>query len=386
MQEADCYRLDDLLTPAEREVRDRVRRFADREVVPVINDHWERGEFPAALVPRLAELRVAGGTIRGYGCPGMSAVAAGLVQLELARGDSSLSTFFGVHSGLAMTTIAACGSEEQRRRWLPAMASIDLIGAFALTEPLHGSDVARLETSARRTPGGYVLNGTKRWIGNASFADLTIVWARCEDGQVGGFVVPRASAGFEPRVIERKASKRAVLNAHVELRDVEVPEENRLPGARSFRDVAAILRNQRFVVAWEALGDAIAGYEAALGHVRTRRQFGKPLAAHQLVQHRLAWMLAEITAMQLICHRLSQLTDAGQVTDGMAALAKMHNASRARRILAEARDLLGGDGILLDHHVARHLADVEAVVTYDGTESIQALILGREITGLSAFG
>jgi len=380
----DFYLMDELLTAEERSIRDRVRAFADREVIPIINDYWERAEFPFELIPKLAALNIAGGSIQGYGCPGMSTVATGLVALELARGDASVTTFFGVHSGLAMTSIGMLGSEEQRQRWLPSMARVDLIGAFALTEPLHGSDAVALESSARREGGEYVLNGAKRWIGNASFADLVIVWARDEDGQVGGFVVEKGTPGFEAQVITGKNSKRAVWQADIALRNVRVPAENRLERSRSFKNTAEVLTATRYGVAWEAIGHAIAGYEAALAYTKEREQFGKPLASFQLVQSKLATMLAEITSMQFLCLRLSQLGAEHQLTPGMASLAKMNNARKARQIVADARDLLGGNGILLENHVARHQADMEAVFTYEGTDHVQTLILGREITGMSA--
>jgi glutaryl-CoA dehydrogenase len=382
---SDFYRIDDLLTDDERGVRDRVRRFCDNEVVPIIGDYWERAEFPFELIPKLAELNLAGGTISGYGCPGLSTVAAGLVGQELARGDGSVCTFFGVHSGLAMTSIALLGSEEQKRRWLPPMARMEKIGAFALTEPAHGSDVVALETRARRDGDHWVLDGAKRWIGNGSFADLVIVWARDEEGKVGGFVVPKGTPGYEASVMTGKAAKRAVWQAEITLRGVRVPLANRLAGSRSFKDTAKVLTATRFGVAWEAVGHAMAGYEAALAYVTERQQFGSPLAAFQLVQSKLAHMLAEVTAMQLISLRLGQLAAAGTMTDGQASLAKMNNAAKARQVLADARDLLGGNGILLGNHVARHHADIEAVFTYEGTDHIQSLIVGREITGQSAF-
>jgi glutaryl-CoA dehydrogenase len=381
----DFYRIDELLGDQERAVRDRVRAFCDKEVLPIINDYWERAEFPFELVPKLAGLRLAGGTIRGYGCPGLSPLATGLVGMELARADGSVCTFFGVHSGLAMGSIALLGSEEQRRRWLPAMARMELIGAFGLTEPAHGSDVVALETRARRDGDAYVLDGTKRWIGNASIADLVIVWARDDDGAIGGFVVEKGTPGLAASVMTGKTAKRAVWQAEVTLDGARVPAANRLAGAAGFGDTAKVLRGARHGVAWEAVGHAAAAYEAALAYVREREQFGSPLAAFQLVQAKLAGMLAELTAMQLLCLRLSRLAEAGAMTDAMASLAKLHAAAGARRVVADARDLLGGNGILLEHHVARHHADMEAVYTYEGTDAIQSLIVGRELTGESAF-
>jgi glutaryl-CoA dehydrogenase len=380
----DFYAVDDLLRPEERAIRDRVRDFCEKEVTPRINDYWERAEFPFELVPRMAELGIAGGTIEGYGCPGMSNVSAGLVAYELARADGSVGTFNGVHSFLAMQSIALLGSEEQRQRWLPAMARIEKIGAFGLTEPQHGSDAVALETSARRDGDGYVLNGQKKWIGNGSIADHVIIWARGEDGAVGGYVVEKGTPGYEARVMTGKTALRAVWQAEITLTDVQVPAENRLENCRSFKDVSTVLDRTRYTVAWRALGLATAAYELALAHALRREQFGSPIAGYQLVQDKLARMLAEITAMQLMCWRLSSLADEGRMTAAMASLAKMNHAAKARRIVADARDILGGDGILLEHHVARHFADMEAIYTFEGTDSVQALIVGRAITGLSA--
>jgi glutaryl-CoA dehydrogenase len=381
----DFFCLDELLTAEELAVRDRVRRFCDDEVIPVINDYWERAEFPFDLVPRIAALGIAGGSLEGHGCAGLSALASGMVSMELGRGDASVATFVGVHSGLAMGAIGRLGSEEQRARWLPAMARWERIGAFALTEPDHGSDAVALETRARRDGDHYVIDGEKRWIGNASFADLVVVWARDDDGDVGGFVVEKGTPGYEAEVMTGKTSKRAVWQADVRLRSVRVPAENRLAESQSFRDTARVLGPARLSVGWEALGHAIAVYEVAERYAEQRVQFGQPLASFQIVQQRLAWMLAEITAMQTLTVRAAQLLERDALTDAQSALVKMNNAAKARAIVDDARDLLGGNGILLEYHVARHQADMEAVVTYEGTDTIQSLILGREITGQQAF-
>ena len=381
----DFYLMDELLTPREREVRDRVREFSDREVIPMINDYWEEAEFPFEIVPKLARLEVAGGTTKGYGCPGLSPMASGLVGMELARGDGSICTFYGVHSGLAMGSISILGSPAQKKRWLPPMAAFEKIGAFALTEPDHGSDSLLLETTARKERDRWVLNGRKKWIGNGSIADVLVVWARDEKGEVGGFVVERPVPGLSSEVMKGKISKRAVWQAELEFKDVEIPLENRLEGSDSFADTARVLTATRYGVAWEALGHSVACYETALEYAQSRTQFGKPLAGFQLVQNKLARMLSEITAMQLLCWRLSGLAAAHRLTPGMASLAKMNNARKARWVAATARDILGGNGILLDNHVARHQADMEAVFTYEGTDSIQALIIGKEITGTQAF-
>jgi len=306
--------------------------------------------------------------------------------MELNRGDGSLGTFHAVQAGLAMRSIWMLGSEEQKQRWLPPMARLERLGAFALTEPRHGSDAVALETTAVPDGDGYLLTGEKRWIGNGTIADVVVVWARdTTDGKVRGFLVEKGSPGYEARVIEGKASVRAIWQAHIRLTDVRVPAGNVLPGARSFKDAGRVLASTRIAVAWAALGHAVAAYEAALSYANQRTQFGKPLASYQLVQDQLVKMLAEVTAMQLYCLRVSRLEEQGKLTDTIAALAKMNNTLKARQVIADARDLLGGNGILLDFHVMRHMTDIEAIYTYEGTEHIQTLIVGRDITGVSAF-
>jgi glutaryl-CoA dehydrogenase len=306
--------------------------------------------------------------------------------MELNRGDGSLGTFLGVQAGLAMRTIAMLGSEEQKQRWLPPMARLEAIGAFALTEPEHGSDSIALETTARRDGDSYVIDGRKKWIGNGTIADVVVVWARdTEDGQVKGFLVEKGTPGYDARRMEGKGSLRAVWQAEIDLRGVRVPVENRLPGANSFKNTGEVLVTTRGVCAWAALGHATAGYDAALTYAKRRIQFGKPLVSFQLIQDRLVGMLAKVTAMQLYCRRLADLALAGRMEPTLAGLAKAHNTSTARAVLAEARDLLGGNGILLDFHVIRHMTDIESIHTYEGTETIQRLIVGRDITGLSAF-
>ena len=381
----DYYLLEELLTDEEKEIRYRVRSFADREVIPVINEYWNKEMFPFELVPKIAELNIAGTTIRGYGCPGMSHLAAGLVAIEMARGDGSLNTFFGVHSGLAMGSIAMLGSEGQKEKWLPPMARLEKIGAFGLTEAKHGSDSVMLETSVRREGDEYVINGEKRWIGNATFADVTVIWARDEDGNVGGYLVEKGSEGFSTELITGKMGKRAVWQPDIKLEDVRVPLENKLEGANTFKDTNKVLTATRGGVAWECIGHAIACYEAALSYAKERVQFGKPIASFQLIQKKLADMLAEITSMQLICFRLAKLQEQGKMTGPMASLAKMNNARKAKQVCADARDIMGGNGVLLEYHVARHLSDMEIVYTYEGTDTIQALIVGRDVTGISAF-
>jgi glutaryl-CoA dehydrogenase len=383
----DYFGLRDELTDSERDYLQRTRRFVDTEVLPVISGYWERAEFPWELIKKMGVLGIVGDGIEGYGCPPMSAVAGGLIHMELNRGDGSLGTIHAVQAGLAMRSIWLLGSEEQKNRWLPGMARLDLLGAFALTEPAHGSDAVALETTARRVGDGYVLDGEKRWIGNGTLADVIVVWARdTTDGHVRGFLVEKGAPGYDAKVIEGKGSVRAVLQADITLTGVHVPAHNVLPGACSFKDAARVLASTRIAVAWGALGHAVAAYEAALAYTRQRAQFGKPLVSFQLVQDQLVKMLAEVTAMQLYCLRVSRLEERGKLTDTIAALAKMNNTLKARQVIADARDLLGGNGILLDNHVMRHMADIEAIYTYEGTEHIQTLIVGRDITGVSAFG
>jgi glutaryl-CoA dehydrogenase len=382
----DFFRIADQLTAEERAYWRTTRDFVDDEVLPVINDYWERAEFPRALVEKLGKLGIVGDGIEGYGCPPMSPIACGLIHMELNRGDGSVGTFLGVQAGLAMQSIAMLGSEDQKQRWLPAMAQLGKIGAFALTEPTHGSDSVALETTARREGDTWTINGAKKWIGNGSIADVIVVWARdVADRQVKGFLVEQGTPGYLARKIEGKGSLRSVWQAEIELSNVQVDEVNRLPGANSFKDTGRVLAGTRNSVAWGALGHATAAYEIAAQYCSERTQFGKPLVSFQIVQDKLVKMLAEVCSMQLYCLRLGRLIEEGKLTDTIAAIAKMNNTRKARQVVAEARDLLGGNGILLDFHVIRHMADIEALHTYEGTETIQTLIVGRDITGVGAF-
>ena len=362
-----------------------VRRFVDQEVLPVAAEAWDAAEMSWGVIDQLPGLGILGDDIAGHGCPGLSPLACGLVAMELARGDGSLATFFAVQSGLAMKAIDMLGSEEQKERFLPAMARLEMVGAFGLTEPEHGSDSVSLATSARRDGDDWILDGAKRWIGNGSVAHRTVVWARDEDGAVRGFAVDTSTPGYDATVIPRKGSMRSVWQADIVLDGVRVPEADRLPGAETFADTARVLATTRGTCAWMALGHATAAYDAALRYALERTQFGKPLAAFQIVQERLVRMLAELTGMQLYCMQIAQLADEGDLGPTIAGLAKMNNTRKARWVIAEARDLLGGNGILLDNHVMRHMADIESIHTFEGTETIQTLIVGREITGHSAF-
>jgi glutaryl-CoA dehydrogenase len=384
----DYFFLQEQLTDEQLSVLRRVRRFADEEVLPEINGYWERAELPWPLIRRLGELGIVGEEIEGYGCPALDPISCGLMHMELNRGDGSLGTIVGVQAGLAMKSIALFGSEAQKAQWLPEMATMHKLGAFALTEPDHGSDSVALETTARIDPAHpdeYVLDGAKRWIGNGSIADVTVVWARGEDGEVQGFLVEPPTPGYDAQVIEGKLSLRAIWQADITLDGVRVPAENKLPGAHTFKDTAEVLAGTRTTCAWAALGHAVAAYEAALTYAKRREQFGRPLCSFQIVQDRLVRMLAEVTAMQLYCLQIGRLAQRGQLSDTIAGLAKLNNTRKARLVCAEARDMLGGNGILLENHVIRHMADIEAIHTYEGTETMQTLIVGRDITGVSAF-
>ncbi len=374
-----------------RRVREKIRAFNAEHVEPIINDYWERAEFPFELIKPLSELNLAGGTISGNGCPGLSVRAAAAVSVELARCDGSINTFFGVHSGLAMGSINMLGNNEQRARFLPAMAKLEKIGAFALTEPDHGSDSVALETSARREGDQWILNGAKRWIGNASYANIVVIYARDEaDAQVKAFVLEREPGtefpdGFNPTVITGKIGKRAILQPDIVIKDLAIAEANRLEHCNSFKDVNKVLNATRAGVAFESLGHAISVYEDAVKYTAARVQFGKPVASFQLVQNKLANLLADVSAIKLYVDRLVELQESGQMTGTMASLAKMYCARTALHVASTARDLLGGNGLLLENHVARHLTDMEVVYTYEGTDHMQSLIVGRAITGLSAF-
>ena len=376
-----------LLEEEDRELLSRVRAFMTREVEPVINDYWTRAEFPHELVPGIAELGIAGLAYDGPGCPARGALVDGLVAMEIARVDPSMGTFMGVHGGLAMGSIQVGGSDEQRERWLPAMARMELIGAFGLTEPETGSAISQgLATSARRDGDEWVLNGEKKWIGNAAFADLVVIWARDEeDEQVKGFVVEKGTEGMTFDKQEDKIALRVVQNAEIHLHDVRVAESNRLQRADSFRTTADVLRVTRMGVAWQATGCARGAFEHALRYTKARQQFGRPIASFQMVQDLLVKMLSNVTASTAMNVRASQLQAAGLLKDEHASLCKAHSTVRMREAVGWAREVLGGNGILLEHHVGRFVADAEAIYSYEGTREINTLIVGRAITGESAF-
>ena len=383
----DLYRYEDLLTSDEVEVLLRVRRFLQEEVAPHADEWWGEAAFPRHLVPRYAELGIAGLAYEECGGGAVSSMLTGFIALEMARVDASMATFYGVHAGLAMGSIARCGSPEQRRRWLPAMGRMEQIGAFALTEPQGGSDVAAgLRTTACRDGDSWVLNGAKRWIGNATFADLTVVWARDEEtDKVLGFVVPGGAPGFTATRIEHKLALRTVENADIVLEDCRVAEADRLQEAEGFRDTAEVLRHTRSGVAWEAVGVMLGAYRIALDYTLERQQFGGPVARFQLVQDNLVRMLGDATACLGMAVRLAQLEDSGTFHDEQSALAKAYCTTRMRETVARGRELLAGNGIVLEYGIGRFLADAEALYSYEGTREINTLIAGRAVTGIGAF-
>jgi glutaryl-CoA dehydrogenase len=384
---SDFYGIEQLLDESGRDAVRRTREFMAKEVEPIINRLWTREEFPYELIGGFARLGITGVAYEGYGCPGGGPLLDGVIAMELARSDPSISTFMGVHSGLAMGSIYLCGSEEQKQRWLPPMARMEKIGAFGLTEPEVGSGVAGgLTTTARREGDTWILDGQKKWIGNATFADYIIIWARdLSDGQVKGFVVERETAGLSTTKMHDKIALRVVQNAYVTLDGVRVPESSRLQKANSFKQTAAVLRLTRAGVAWQAVGCARGAYEHALAYAKEREQFGRPIGGFQLVQDLLVRMLSNITASACMCARLAQLQAEGAAADEHSALAKAFCTVRMRETVGYARELLGGNGILLEHQVGRFVADSEAIYSYEGTREINTLVVGRAITGLSAF-
>src|SRR6195952_663062 len=384
---ADLFGYEAMLTPDEWAVVQRTRDFMAEHVAPIAQDCWARAEFPFQIIEPLADVGIIGQAYGLGGAPAAGQLLTGFVGLEISRVDPSIATFVGVHSGLAMGTIVLCGSAEQQQRWLPAMQRMELIGAFGLTEPDGGSDVAGgMRTTARREGDHWVLDGAKRWIGNATFADLTIIWARdVADDQVKGFVVEKDTPGFTATKIERKLALRTVQNADIVLTGCKVSDDNRLVGANSFRDTSRVLRTTRGGVTWSAVGCQIGAYEAAVAYAKSREQFGKPIGHFQLIQDLLARMLGNITASLGMAVRVAQLQQDGIFRDEQAALAKWYSTTRLRETAAWARELMGGNGRLLDHDAARFFSDAEALYSYEGTAQINALIVGRAITGKSAF-
>lgn len=385
--DGDFYNLSRKLTKQQRELQIQVRNFMEDEVRPLINDHWNRAKFPFEIIEKFKRLNITGVPYEGYGCPNLPFLMEGIIAQEIARVDVSISTFFGVHSGLAMGSIYLCGSEEQKQEWLPKMQKLEAIGAFGLTEPNVGSGVAGgLETTCRFDGENWVLNGQKKWIGNATFADVIIIWARDEDSnQVKGFLVKKDNPGYKAEKMEDKMALRIVQNALITLTNCKIPEADRLQKADSFKDTAKVLQMTRAGVAWQAVGCARGAYESALKYTRKREQFGRPIASYQLIQDHLVEMLSNLTAMQTLVFRLSELQDEGMLSDEHASLAKVFCSMRTRDVVSRAREVMGGNGILLKYDVARFVADAEAIYSYEGTKEINSLIVGRAITGYSAF-
>ena len=384
----DFYNCDMHFTDKQKALRQEVRDFVEIDVLPAINPYWESAEFPWEIARKMVNLPIIGGALFEHGAAGLDFVEMGLVMYELGKGDGSISTFYGVHSGLAMGSIGLLGDAEQKARWLPEMVKLEKIGAFALTEPDVGSNAAQVKTRARKDGDGYLLNGAKRWIGNASIADILIIWARDEEtNNFGGYVIenPGETSGVSINDIWGKIGKRAVLNADIKLQDVYVPAANKLAYVNRFSDMAQVLGLGRYGVAWEAAGVAAGAFELALKYTQEREQFGKPIAGFQLIQQKLVEMATEVTLMQTLCLQLSHLINSGQLTAGTASLAKYNNARKARYVTQLARECLGGNGIIIDNHIARLMLDAEVIYTYEGTNEVNLLLVGRELTGLNAF-
>ncbi|ALQ29851.1 acyl-CoA dehydrogenase [Arthrobacter sp. YC-RL1] len=373
------------LSEADAAWRAKARKFVLDEVKDDIHEYWDKADYPLHLVKKLGDADLLRDGLAIEGRQEMSPLAAGLINMEMARGDGSVATIIGVQGGLALRSVIYCGSPEQIAKYGMPMLAGELPGAFALTEPTHGSDSVSLETAARKVEGGYALSGEKKWIGNGSIGGVSIVWARDEEGKVRGFIVHQEAEGYQAANIENKLSLRAIWQAHIRMDEVFVPDEDVLPEAKSFKDTSRVLFATRLGVAWAAVGHATACYESAVNYAKQRIQFGRPLAASQIVQERLARMQSELATIQLLVMQATKREASGELTGPQASLAKYTATRTTRSIASNARDLLGGNGILTSNRVARHFADVEAIHTYEGTETVQALIMGRDITGISAF-
>jgi len=385
---SDFYDLASTLPAEELTVVKQVRAFMETKVAPIITKYWVDDQFPFELLPAFKELNIGGAGMKGYGCRGGSALLFGLIAMEMAKYDASIATFFGVHNGLAMGSIYLAGSEEQKQKWLPPMAKFEKIGCFGLTEPLVGSGASGgLLTTAKREGDTWILNGQKKWIGNSPWCDISIIWARdVADNQVKGFIIEnKTNPGFSVEKIQNKVGLKVVQNGLITLKDCRVPESDRLQAGQSFRDTARVLKMTRYLVGWEATGCAMGAYENALKYCQERLQFGKPIGAFQLVQDLLAKMLANITASQCMIVRTAQLQAEGKLNDAHAALAKAFTTAKCRETVAWARELLGGNGLAADYNVGRFFNDAEALYSYEGTYQMQNLIVGKAVTGFSAF-
>jgi glutaryl-CoA dehydrogenase len=382
----DYYEIDDLLTEEQRMMRDAVRDWVEAKFLPVVSQHHRDGTFPMELARDLGEMGVFGATLKGYGCAGLDNVAYGLIMQELERGDSGLRSFASVQSGLVMYPIYSYGSDAQKDRWLPRLQSGAALGCFGLTEPDHGSDPGSMKTRAVKKGQEYVLNGTKLWITNGSVADVAVVWAKGDDGEIGGYLVEKGTPGYSTLDIHGKFSMRASITSELAFADCRIPLENKLPGVKGLKGPLSCLSQARYGIAWGAIGAAMGCYDWALQYAQQRIQFNKPIGSFQLVQQKLVWMITEITKAQLLCWRLGQLKDAGRARPQQISMAKMNNVQMALDGARMARDILGAAGIVDEHPIIRHMMNLETVNTYEGTHDIHTLIVGRDITGLDAFG
>src|SRR5712664_528840 len=382
----DYIEIDSLFSEDELMVRQTVRDFVDEEVLPIIEHAHREEKFPMHLIPKIAEMGLFGATIKDYDLPGLNHVAYGLIMQELERGDSGLRSFASVQSGLVMYPIYSYGSDAQKDRWLPRLQSGEALGCFGLTEPDHGSDPGSMKTRAVKKGNEYVLNGTKLWITNGSVADVAVVWAKGDDGEIGGYLVEKGTPGYSTLDIHGKFSMHASITSELAFADCRIPLENKLPGVKGLKGPLSCLSQARYGIAWGAIGAAMSCYDWALQYSQQRIQFNKPIGSFQLVQQKLVWMITEITKAQLLCWRLGQLKDEGRARPQQISMAKMNNVQMALDGARLARDILGAAGIVDEHPIIRHMMNLETVNTYEGTHDIHTLIVGRDITGLDAFG
>ena len=382
----DYFGIEEHLSDEQRMIRDTVRDWVESRFLPIVTEHHRNATFPVELASELGEMGVFGATLKGYGCLGLDNIAYGLIMQELERGDSGLRSFASVQSGLVMYPIYSYGSDAQKDRWLPRLQSGEAMGCFGLTEPDHGSDPGSMQTRAVKKGDEYVLNGTKLWITNGSVAEVAVVWAKGDDGEIGGYLVERGTPGFGTLDIHGKFSMRASITSELSFQDCRIPLENKLPGVKGLKGPLSCLSQARYGIAWGAIGAAMSCYDWALQYAQQRIQFGKPIGSFQLVQQKLVWMINEITKAQLLCLQLGRLKDQGNVRPQQISLAKMNNVQMALDTARQARDILGAAGIVDEHPIMRHMMNLETVNTYEGTHDIHVLIVGRDITGLDAFG
>ena len=382
----DYFGIEEHLSDEQRMIRDTVRDWVESRFLPIVTEHHRHETFPLELASELGEMGVFGATLKGYGCLGLDNVAYGLIMQELERGDSGLRSFASVQSGLVMYPIYSYGSDAQKDRWLPRLQSGEAIGCFGLTEPDHGSDPGSMKTRAVKKGNDYVLNGTKLWITNGSVAEVAVVWAKGDDGEIGGYLVEKGTPGFGSMDIHGKFSMRASITSELSFQDCRIPLENKLPGVKGIKGPLSCLSQARYGIAWGVIGAAMGCYDWALQYAQQRIQFGKPIGSFQLVQQKLVWMINEITKAQLLCLQLGRLKDAGAVRPQQISLAKMNNVQMALDTARLARDILGAAGIVDEHPIMRHMMNLETVNTYEGTHDIHVLIVGRDVTGLDAFG